>query len=123
MLDEIHVYLDLEQFEVGYNRVMVSIPVYIWKVIRRYPSPDLSLAEKADDAIRADVTQAVDKRLQEYAAADVALSGLMACGAIEVPRDAQIAAGVAYYTDRRAHQRQVIQIDFLVVFEPEENTS
>jgi predicted transcriptional regulator len=117
VFDESYVYLELEQvqFEASYNRMMVPIPVHIWEVIRQHPGLDLSLAEKTDDAIRAEVTQAVDERLQEYAAADeksrswIALSGLMVFGSVETPRDEQIAAGVSYYTERRAHQRQVIQ--------------
>lgn len=114
--DESYVYLELEQvqFEAGYNRVMVPIPVHIWEVIRQYPGLDLSLAEKTDAELLEDVVKAVDERIEQYAAAEdksrawIALAGSLVFGSAEAPRDKQIAAGMAYYEERREHQRQVI---------------
>jgi hypothetical protein len=114
--DESYVYLELEQvqFEVEYNRVTVPIPVHIWEVIRQYPSLNLSLADKTDEELLADVVKAVDERIQLYAAADeksrswAVLSGMLVFGPAEAPRAKQIESGMAYYKERREHQRQVI---------------
>jgi hypothetical protein len=114
--DESYVYLELEQvqFEAGYNRVMVPIPVHIWEVIRQYPGLNLSLADKTDEELLEDVVKAVDERIQLYAAANeksrswVVLSGSLVFGPAEAPRAKQIEAGMAYYKERREHQRQVI---------------
>ncbi|NJO82840.1 MAG: hypothetical protein HC828_08490 [Blastochloris sp.] len=87
---------------------------HIWEVIRRYPGVDLSLAEKTDEELRAEVVRAVDERIAKYAAAEgqaqalVTLSGLLAFGSAEDSRDEQIEAGMRYYLGKRDHQRQVI---------------
>lgn len=114
--DESYVYLELEQvqFEVEYNRVMVPIPVHIWEVIRQYPGLDLSLAEKTDAELLEEVVKAVDERIERFAAAEdksrawIALAGSLVFGSAEAPRAKQIEAGMAYYDERREHQRQVI---------------
>ncbi len=45
--DSHHVYLQMRgtHYEVGYNRVMVPIPIHIWEVIRKQGGPDLSLTD------------------------------------------------------------------------------
>src|SRR5215467_8630207 len=104
-LDEDCVYLELEgtKFEASYSRVMVPIPVHIWEVIRRYPGIDLEYADKTDAEIRDYVEQEVDERLKEYenankrAKALVSLSGSLAFGTADQPRDQQIAKGIEYY--------------------------
>lgn len=116
-LDEDYVYLELEgtKFEASYNRVMVPIPVHIWEVIRRYSGIDLKYADKTDAEIRLYVEQEVEKRLKLYEEADdrskglVSLSGSLAFGTADQPRDQQIAAGVDYFTKAREHQRQIKQ--------------
>jgi hypothetical protein len=93
-LDEDYVYLELEgtKFEASNNRVMVSIPVHVWEVIRRYPGIDLK-----------------DEAAGERSKGLVSLSGSLAFGAADQPRDQQIAAGVEYFTKVREHQRQIKQ--------------
>lgn len=116
VFDEDHVYLRLEQvqFEAGSNHVRVPIPVHIWEVIRRYPGIELSLAEKTDDELFAEVVRAVDERIADYAAAQgqaralVALFGILAFDSVEAPRDEQIEAGMRYYLEQREPQRRVI---------------
>jgi len=116
-LDEDYVYLELEgtKFEASYNRVMLPIPVHVWEVIRRYPGIDLKYADRTDAEIRRYVEQEVDERLKLYEEADerskglVSLSGSLAFGTADQPRDQQIAAGVEYFTKVREHQRQIKQ--------------
>ncbi len=114
VLDEDYVYLELEgvQFEAGYNRVMVPIPVHIWEVIRQYPGVDLSFAEKTDEDLRRYVEQEVNERLKRYQEAHggrglVRLFGALAYGSADEPREQQIAAGLAHFTKVREHQRQI----------------
>ena len=116
-LDQDYVYLELEgtKFEASYNRVTVPIPVHVWEIIRRYPGIDLEYVEKTDEEIRQYVAQEVDERLKLYEEADersrglVSLSGSLAFGGADEPRDQQIAAGVEYFTKVREHQRQIKQ--------------
>src|SRR5688572_14057104 len=113
--DEDHVYLELEgaEFEASHNRVMVTIPVHIWEVIRRYPGIHLKYADMTDAEIREYVEQEVDARLKRYVAASerakdlVSLSDSLAFGTADQPREQQIAAGVEYFTKVREHQRQI----------------
>jgi hypothetical protein len=113
--DEDHVYLELEgaQFEAGYNRVMVPIPVHIWEVIRHYSGVDLSFAEKTDEDLRRYVEQEVDERIKRYQEAHekakglVSLFGSLAYGAADEPRAKQIEEGLAHFTKVREHQRQI----------------
>lgn len=116
-LDEDYVYLELEgtKFEASYNRIMVPIPVHVWEVIRRYPGIDLKYADRTDAEIRLYVEQEIDERLKRYEEADerskrlVSLSGSLAFGTADQPRDQQIAAGIEYFTKVREHQRQIKQ--------------
>ena len=117
VLDEDYVYLELEgtQFEAGYNRVMVPIPVHVWEVIRHYPGVDLRYADKTDAELRQYVEQEVNDRLNRYEQADegakrlVSLSGSLAFGTADQTREQQIAAGLEYFTKVREHQRQIKQ--------------
>ena len=117
VFEEDHVYLELEgtQFEAGYNRVMVPIPAHVWEVIRHYPGVDFTYADKTDAELRQYVEQEVDGRLKLYEEADerakglVTLSGSLAFGTADQPREQQIAAGIAYFTTVREHQRQIKQ--------------
>jgi hypothetical protein len=115
VLDEDYVYLELEgvQFEAGYNRVMVPIPVHIWEVIRHYPGVDLSFAEKTDDDLHRYVEQEVDERIKRYQEANenakglVRMFGSLAYGSADEPREQQVAEGLAHFTELRDHQRQI----------------
>lgn len=72
LLDEDNVYLELEgtQFEAGYNRVMVPIPVHVWEVIRQYPGIDLEYVDKTDAELSQLVEHQVDDRIKKYEEAD-----------------------------------------------------
>jgi hypothetical protein len=115
VLDDSYVYLELEQveFEASYNRVMVSIPVHIWEVIRQYPGIDLAWAEKSDQDILDYVTESVDDRIRRYEEAEenkkglVSLFGGLVFGTADASRTEQIEQGVAYYQKLREHQQQV----------------
>jgi hypothetical protein len=115
VFDDDAVYLELEgvQFEAGYNRVMVPIPVHIWEVIRQYPGVDLSFAEKTDAELEQYVEQEVNERVRQYQEASenakglVSLCGALVYGSAEEPREQQIARGLEYFTNMRAHQRQI----------------
>ena len=113
--DEDHVYLEVEgtQFEAGYNRVMVPIPVHIWEVIRHYPGVDLSFAEKTDEDLQQYVEQEVDERIKRYQEANenakglVSLFGSLVYGTADEPREKQIGAGLTHFMRAREHQRQI----------------
>jgi hypothetical protein len=115
--DEDNVYLELEgtNFEASYNRVMVPIPVHVWEVIRHYPGIDLKYVDRTDAEIRQYVEREVDERLKRYKEASerskglVSLSGSLAFGTADQPRDQQISAGIEYFTKVREHQRQIKQ--------------
>ena len=117
VLDEDNVYLELEgtQFEAGYNRVMVLIPVHVWEVIRQYPGIDLRYADKTDAELSQFVEKQVDDRIKQYAEADerarglVSLFGSLAFGAADEPREQQIASGLDYFSKVRTHQLQIKQ--------------
>ena len=76
---------------------MLPIPVHVWEVIRRYPGVDLKYADRTDAEIRLHVEREVDERLKLYEEADkrskglVSLSGSLAFGTADQPRDQQIA--------------------------------
>jgi hypothetical protein len=115
VLDESYVYLELEsvQFEAGYNRVLVPIPMHIWEFIRHYPGIDLDWAGKTDPEIRQYVEDEVDDRIRQYQATDQGRSGLirflgsMVYGSADEPRDEQIAKGTEYFNAVREHQKQI----------------
>ena len=115
MGDENHVYLEVAgtQFEASYGRVMMPIPVHVWETIRRHPGVDLQFADKTDDELREHVEQILDERLKGYQEADAqakslaALAGSLTFGRADQPREAQLAAGLEYYTRLRDHQRQI----------------
>src|SRR5438874_9471962 len=115
VFDDNFVYLELEgvEFEAGYNRVMVPIPIHIWEVIRRYPGIDLDWADKSDAEISQHVEGEVDERIKRYAETDqngrrlFRVLGSMVYGSADEPREKQIAAGIDYFNRRRKHQRQI----------------
>jgi hypothetical protein len=82
-------------------------------VIRQYPGIDLSWADQSDAEILDHVSQSVDDRIRDYAAADpdkkgwVSLCGGLVFGQADAPREEQIQQGVAHYQRLREHQQQV----------------
>lgn len=117
VLDEDYVHLELEgvQFEAGYNRVMVPIPIHVWEVIRHYPGIELDHADRTDAEIRQYVEQQVDERIKrleearDNARSLVSLAGSLVFGAADKKREDQIAAGIEYFTKTREHQQQIKQ--------------
>ena len=115
VLDDNFVYLELEgvEFEAGYNRVIVPIPIHIWEVIRRYPGIDLAWATKSDSEITQYVENEVDERIQDYSKTDengrglIRILGSMVYGSADEPREDQIAAGIDYFNRRREHEQQI----------------
>jgi hypothetical protein len=117
-LDDRYVYLELEDvpFEASSNRVMVPIPTHIWEVIRRYPGVDLSLADKTDDELRAQVERNVDERIAEYSRLDdqkrrglFRVFGSLTYGEVDSPREQQVEKGVSHFLELRKRQRQIKQ--------------
>ncbi len=109
---EHYVYLELQgvNYEAGYNRVMVPIPIHIWEVIRKYGAPDLSLVDKTDEELLAKVEKYVDERIKEYEQNPSALNnyfGSLAYGAASDPRSEQIQRGIEYYQARRRDQQEI----------------
>lgn len=116
VLDDEHIYLELEgvPYEASSRRVMVTIPMQIWEVIRRRGEADLSYAEKTDPEIQAQVEEWVDERLAQYRQARdshaqgiVSLAGCLVLGMADEPREEQIAQGVAYYQRMREQQQRL----------------
>lgn len=116
VLDDEHIYLELEgmPFEASSQRVMVTIPMHIWEVVRQRGAADLSYAEKTDPEIQAEVEEWVDERLAQYRQARdshaqgiVSLAGYLVLGAADEPREEQVARGVAYYQRMREAQQQL----------------
>jgi len=118
VLDDDHVYLELKttQFEAGYGRVMIPIPIHIWEVIRHLGDARLDLVEKTDEDLLAMVEGDVDTRIAEYQEAlrnhpDRAglfrFAGSMVYGGAEDPREEQVARGMEYYRGERQRQREV----------------
>ncbi len=117
-LDEDHVYLELEttNFEAGYGRVRLPVPIHIWETIRHLGGANLDLVDKTDEELRADVEREVDERIETYRkalhdypdrAALVGLFGALVYGTADRPRAHQIECGMAYYRARRQHQREI----------------
>lgn len=109
------IYLELEgtQFEAGYNRVMVPIPIHIWEFIRRYPAIEIKYADKTDAELCEYVEQEVDNRLQQYQEAHekakrmISLLGSLVFGTPDEPREQQIAQGMKHFSQVREQQQQI----------------
>jgi hypothetical protein len=117
-LDEDFIYLELEgvEFEAGYNRVMVAIPVHIWEVIRKYEGVDLSWASRTDEEILEYVEKEVDERMERYQQTEekkgkqlIALLGSIPFGSADIDRSEQIKRGVSHFKRLREHQLQIQQ--------------
>jgi hypothetical protein len=117
-LDDNHVYLELEgtEFEAGYQRVMVAIPIYIWETIRHLGVARLDLINHTDEDLLAMIEKNVDERIAEYQEALrtnpdfskwIRFSGALLYGGADKPREEQIESGMDYYRRERQRQREV----------------
>ena len=116
VFDDESVYLELDgaRFEASPDRVVVPIPVHAWEHARRFPGVDLSLADAADDELRADVEAYVDDRIVQYGAAEtdrdrafLAVVGSLVYGPADAPREEQVARGMEERRRRRDYERGV----------------
>lgn len=114
VLDDEHVYLELEttQFEAGYGRVKLPIPMHIWETIRHLGGAQLDLADKQDDELLAMVESEVDQRITKYRqatdrAGHASLIGPLSYGGADLPRTEQIHNGMEYLRHKRQRQREV----------------
>lgn len=115
--DEEHVFLRLNnvEFEATGDGVTVKIPLHIWEFLRSFPGADFSDASKTDADIRREAIEAVDDRLAAVCAAKdspaqslIALEGSLVMGAINLPRDKQIANYVEYHRHQRSRLQEVL---------------
>ena len=116
--DDDHVYLRLEttNFEAGYGRVMVPIPIHIWETIRHLGAARLDLINHTDEDLRAMVEKDVDERIADYQKAlrehpDRAdwfsIAGSFVYGSADEPREQQIAHGIEHFQSERQRQREL----------------
>jgi hypothetical protein len=117
-LDDDRVYLELEttQFEAGYGRVMIPIPIHIWEPIRHLGGTWLDLINHTDKDLLIMIEADVDKRIAEHEqvlrkspnrAAWISLAGSLVYGGAEDPREEQVARGMEHYRRVRQHQREI----------------
>jgi hypothetical protein len=117
-LDNNHVYLELEDvnYDSGYRRVMVAVPIDVWEVIRGLGAANLDLADASDEELISMVEERISRRIAEYEAAGRAspdeaerlrFNESMLFGAADLPRDHQIARGIAHFRTERDRQREV----------------
>lgn len=117
-LDNNHVYLELEDvpYDTGYRRIMVAIPIDVWEVIRGLGGASLDLVNATDEELRLIAETMVDLRVAEYRKAEeispekaskLRLGDSMVFGAMDAPREQQVARGVEYYKTERDRQREV----------------
>ena len=104
VFDEEHVYLELSRadFEATPGRVLVTIPLAVWEVVRAHSTFDASLADLDDTALLAHVEAEVDVRI---AGRDP--FGFGVYGSPDDPREEQMERGLAWRRERRAAQRRV----------------
>lgn len=115
--DEEHVFLRLGnvEFEATRDGVAIKIPLHIWEFLRSFPGADLSYASKTDADIKREAIEAVDDRLAAVCAAKappaqslVALGDSLVMGAIDLPRDKQVANYVEYHQHHRSRLQEVV---------------
>lgn len=117
-LDNNHVYLELEDvnFDPGYRRVMVAIPIDVWEVIRGLGAAKLDLVNASDEELMSIVEEKVAMRIAEYEAAKrtspeeaerIRFNDSLLFGAMDDTREQQIVRGVEVYKTERGRQREV----------------
>ncbi len=117
LMEDDHVFLELHttQFEAGYGRVMIPIPLHVWETIRHLGAADLSLVDKTDDELLRRVEPAVDQRIAAYRESEASsggaglrrFAGMLVYGTADLPRDQQIDNGMLYFMEERQRQRQL----------------
>jgi len=117
MGDPNHIYLELDtnNYEAGYGRVMIPIPVHIWEVIREFPGVRLELADLSDAQLLEKVEKEVDERIQTWKEYEklgkngiwCRLAGSLTFGDVADPKAKQIRTGLGYYRAQRKWQREV----------------
>lgn|GEM_PF-756513 len=118
VMDDDHVYLRLEttEFEAGYGRVMVPIPIHIWETIRHLGGAQLDLINYTDENLLVMVEKNVDERIAEYQdllrnnpeqADFIGLCGSFVFGGADKPREEQVKNGMEHFRQERAHQREI----------------
>lgn len=116
--DNENIYLSLKNcpFEVFNDKVMVSIPLYIWEVIRHNGSLDLSMADLTDNQLLQEVEAEVDARINEYQESPpdnvklrywLNFCGSSVFGGAEDPKESQIKLGMEHYISERARQKAI----------------
>lgn len=117
-MNDDHVYLRLEttQFEAGYGRVTVPIPIHIWETIRHLGGAQLDLINHTDEDLLAMVEKSVDERIAEYKdllrndpkqADFVCFIGSLAFGGADESREEQVKNGMEHFRQERDHQREI----------------
>jgi hypothetical protein len=118
-LDANQVYLELEDavFEVGYRRIMISIPIDIWETIRSLGAASLNLVNVSDDELTRLVEREVDDRISGYEkirksdpekAELLRFNNSVVFGAADEAREHQVLKGLEYYRMERGRQREVV---------------
>lgn len=106
--ENVHLSMDGVEFKAEANRVMVSIPIHIWEVIRRYGSADLSLIDKDDNDILVMVEKVVDGRISDNGDNSlVRIGGSLIYGDRGDPREDQIKAGILHFKVKREGQLKI----------------
>lgn len=115
--DDEHVFLRLDnvEFEATRDGMTVKIPLHIWEFLRSFPGANLSDASKTDADIKREAIEAVTDRLATvYAAKTSPAQGLIALvddlvmGAIDLPREKQVANYVEYHRQQRSRLQEVL---------------
>lgn len=117
-LDNNYVYLELEDvlYDAGYRRIMIAIPIDVWEVIRGLGAAKLDMVNATDEELRFMAENIVNVRIAEYRKAEeispekasqLRLSDSVIFGAMDAPREQQVARGVEYYKTERERQREV----------------
>lgn len=112
------VYLELEDvpFEVGYRRVMIAIPVDVWRTLRTLADVDLNLINMSDGELIELVEARVNERISKYEkdrasnpekAELIRFNESIKFGPADEEREAQIARGISYYKSERERQRSI----------------
>ncbi len=118
VMDDDHVYLEMKdvQFEASHGRVMVPIPIHVWEAIRHLGGAEPDLVERTDEELLKMVEENVDRRIEEYAAAErerprggglARVAGLLVYDTADRPREQQIESGMAYFKKERARQMKL----------------
>jgi hypothetical protein len=118
-LDANQVYLELEDavFEIGYRRIMISIPIDIWETIRNLGAASLDLINASDEDLARIVDKAITDRITEYERVRklepdkgelLRFNNYVIFGTADEAREQQFMKGLEYYRMERGRQREVV---------------